>query len=90
MPHANHATVGNVFYKSGRLRSLAGKGTGKFSGLADVAACIAAPVGVPFVLGSVLKAARRDRPSSRSCQVRDSRQVAVMGETKMDLTRING
>ena len=81
---------GNVFYASGRLKSLPGKGTGKFSGLADVAACIGALVGFPLVLGSVLKAARRDRPSSRSCQVRDTRQVAVMGETKMALTTTNG
>jgi hypothetical protein len=29
---------GNVFYKSARLESLPSKGTGKFSGLADVAA----------------------------------------------------
>ena len=46
---------GNVFYESGRLKSLPGKGTGKFPGLADVAACIAAPVGFPLVLGSVLE-----------------------------------
>jgi hypothetical protein len=81
---------GNVFYESGGLKSLPGNGTGKFSGLADVAACIGAPVGFPLVLGSVLKAARRDGPSSRSCEVRDTRQVAAMGETKMALTRING
>jgi hypothetical protein len=79
---------GNVFYKLGRLKNLPGKGTGKFSGLADVAAGIAAPVGFPLVLGSVLKAVRRDRPSARSCQFRDTRQVA--GATKMTLTRING
>jgi len=28
---------GNVFYESGRLKSLLGKGAGKSSGLADVA-----------------------------------------------------
>jgi hypothetical protein len=28
---------GNVFYQSGRLESLPSKGTGKFSGLPDVA-----------------------------------------------------
>ena len=42
---------GNVFYESGRLESLPSKGTGKFSGLADVAAWIAAPVGLALVPG---------------------------------------
>ena len=73
---------GNVFYTSGRLKSLPGKGTGKLSGLADVAACIAAPVEFPLVLGSVPKAARRGRPSSRSRQVRDTRRSGCYGRDK--------
>lgn len=73
---------GNVFYESGRLKSLPGKGTGKFSGLADVAACIAAPVEFPLVLGSVPKAVRRGRPSSRSRQIRDTRPSGCYGRDK--------